>query len=122
MSFVTYHLEVITIFSVVTALVFWGMSIRFYRREKALQKNFHAVQRELQNIQKARMKIPAHSFSMKNFQTMQVPNTTTQPESRNFWRGPTIRLRAIELKDLDVILSSPDDPTPRSIDMKMRLA
>src|SRR6266508_3612992 len=41
---------------------------------------------------------------------MQVPNIPSQSENRNFWRGPTIRMRAIEQKDLDAILTDPDEP------------
>lgn len=31
-------------------------------------------------------------------------------ESHNFWRGPTIRLRAVEQRDLDEILTSTEEP------------
>jgi RimJ/RimL family protein N-acetyltransferase len=38
------------------------------------------------------------------------PPADETPPNRNFWRGPTIRLRAIEQADLDAILTDTEEP------------
>jgi RimJ/RimL family protein N-acetyltransferase len=38
------------------------------------------------------------------------PSADEAPPSRNFWRGPNIRLRAVEQSDLDAILTDTEEP------------
>ena len=45
---------------------------------------------------------PSHS-------AMQISNYPRQPDSRNFWRGRIVQLRAIEQKDLEALLTSPEE-------------
>ncbi len=41
---------------------------------------------------------------------MHTPDDEMKPLNRNFWHGQRIRLRAIEQKDLDEILTSDEEP------------
>lgn len=45
---------------------------------------------------------------------MQTANNELQDENRNFWRRPTIRLRAVETADLEAILTSTEEPDTES--------